>query len=143
MGDLPCINLGPIERCLRNLPICRNMPITRDIRIHLQHRCDSHGNSRMDPSLLSFFTIMALTGLGAKLLFIPLILAVICCKLAFWIVFSYQYSQSLSHVPGPRWASWTRLWIVKVLASGDSAQKFVEVNQLYGPLVSFLVILAS
>ena len=41
----------------------------------------------------------------------------------------------LSTIPGPRLASFTRLWIVKTLASGRSAEIFVDVNKRYGDSV--------
>ncbi|KAF2147000.1 uncharacterized protein K452DRAFT_314252 [Aplosporella prunicola CBS 121167] len=40
----------------------------------------------------------------------------------------------LNDFPGPRWAAYTRLWLCKVLASGNSAQTFVDVNAKYGPV---------
>ncbi|KAI1984421.1 hypothetical protein LOZ51_006664 [Ophidiomyces ophidiicola] len=40
----------------------------------------------------------------------------------------------LSAFPGPRWAAFTRLWLCKTIASGDSARRFVEINQKYGSL---------
>lgn len=38
----------------------------------------------------------------------------------------------LRSVPGPRWAAYGRLWMIKTLASGDSATRYVEVNKHYG-----------
>ncbi|KAB2573396.1 Pisatin demethylase [Lasiodiplodia theobromae] len=35
---------------------------------------------------------------------------------------------------GPSWAAYTRLWLCKTLASGSSAQIFVDVNKKYGPV---------
>lgn len=40
----------------------------------------------------------------------------------------------LSQFQGPPWAAFTRLWLCKTLASGESARRFVEVNQKYGSL---------
>ena len=40
----------------------------------------------------------------------------------------------LSQFQGPFWASFTRLWLCKALASGNSSERFVEVNQKYGSL---------
>lgn len=42
----------------------------------------------------------------------------------------------LSSIPGPHWAAWTRLWIVKALASGDAHHVFVDINKKYGAKVS-------
>ncbi|KAJ4158647.1 uncharacterized protein LMH87_009163 [Akanthomyces muscarius] len=38
----------------------------------------------------------------------------------------------LQDFPGPSWAAYTRLWLCKTIASGNSAQIFVDVNQKYG-----------
>ena len=42
----------------------------------------------------------------------------------------------LRHIPGPWWAAWSRLWLVRALASGDAAGKYEEVNQKYGMFLS-------
>ena len=38
----------------------------------------------------------------------------------------------LRSVPGPFWAAYSRLWLVRALASGESAKIFVDVNKTYG-----------
>lgn len=38
----------------------------------------------------------------------------------------------LRHIPGPQWAAYSRLWLMRVLASGDPAVKLEEVNRKYG-----------
>lgn len=38
----------------------------------------------------------------------------------------------LRSVPGPFWAAYSRLWLVRTLASGESAAAFVDVNKTYG-----------
>ena len=38
----------------------------------------------------------------------------------------------LGGVPGPFWAAYSRLWLVRTLASGESANVFVDVNKTYG-----------
>lgn len=60
---------------------------------------------------------------------IVLLLSLIA-KLGFWVSFFWQ--RGSSHVPGPWLARWSRFWLIRVLASGDSAQKFAEVNKTYG-----------
>ncbi|KAL8921608.1 MAG: hypothetical protein Q9172_003933 [Xanthocarpia lactea] len=40
----------------------------------------------------------------------------------------------LGHIRGPKSAAYTRFWMMKVLASGDSAAKYVQVNKQYGSL---------
>ena len=57
--------------------------------------------------------------------------------LLFCILFSILRSLSqrflhLTHIPGPKWAAFGRFWMVKTLASGDSAAKYVNVNKQFG-----------
>ncbi|KAI9701772.1 MAG: hypothetical protein M1836_001115 [Candelina mexicana] len=40
----------------------------------------------------------------------------------------------LSQYRGPWWAAYTRIWLCKTLASGNSANIFVGINKKYGPL---------
>lgn len=40
----------------------------------------------------------------------------------------------LRHYPGPWWAAYTRLWLSKTIASGNSAKIFVNINKKYGSL---------
>lgn len=40
----------------------------------------------------------------------------------------------LGQYPGPSWAAYTRLWLCKTIASGNSAKLFVDVNKKFGPL---------
>ncbi|KAL2450600.1 Cytochrome P450 monooxygenase ABA1 [Exophiala dermatitidis] len=40
----------------------------------------------------------------------------------------------LASIPGPWWAAYTRLWLCKTIASGDSARLFTEVNKKFGPI---------
>ena len=79
---------------------------------------------------------MALPYLGFPhltiLVYLPLLVLSLLCKLFFWIKFLYLQRATLSPIPGPNWASWTRLWLVKTLASGRSADIFVDVNKRYG-----------
>lgn len=44
----------------------------------------------------------------------------------------------LASIPGPWWAAYTRLWLCKTIASGDSARLFTEVNKKYGKIRSYL-----
>ena len=40
----------------------------------------------------------------------------------------------LAEYPGPSWAAYTRLWLSKTIASGDSARLFVDINKKHGPI---------
>lgn len=64
--------------------------------------------------------------------YIIFILLAIIFKFIFVVRILYTQRNTLSTVPGPKLASFTRLWIVKTLASGRSAQIFVDVNKRYG-----------
>ncbi|KAF2634891.1 cytochrome P450 oxidoreductase [Massarina eburnea CBS 473.64] len=61
-------------------------------------------------------------------------LTIILCILAFitWTIYIRYFH--LSRIPGPFWAAYTRLWLSKTLASGESAKVFVDINKRYGPL---------
>ncbi|KAF4634721.1 hypothetical protein G7Y89_g3383 [Cudoniella acicularis] len=40
----------------------------------------------------------------------------------------------LRNIPGPWWACYTRIWLLKTLASEDSPNRYIETNRKYGPL---------
>ena len=62
----------------------------------------------------------------------------IVLALSLAIVTSYVSSfRRLNHIPGPRFAAFSRLWLVRVLGKGDSASKFVNVSKEYGRLQRF------
>ena len=42
----------------------------------------------------------------------------------------------LRQIPGPWWAPYTRLWLSKTLASEDSPNRYIEVNEKYGMSIS-------
>lgn len=86
----------------------------------------------MDEGVLKLMIALPLGQVGAKIPWVPLLIFCIVCRFLIWTRDLYVQHQALSSIPGPGWAAWTRLWIVKTLASGESAQKFVEVNQHYG-----------
>ncbi|KAL8725213.1 MAG: hypothetical protein Q9166_007495 [cf. Caloplaca sp. 2 TL-2023] len=44
------------------------------------------------------------------------------------------YFDRLNHIPGPRWAALSRLWLAKIVASGTSHDRYAELNDRYGPL---------
>ena len=71
--------------------------------------------------------------MAVETLFIPF-LFVLCVVIegVFWSGFALKQAFPLWKIPGPRWAALSRLWLSKVLASGDSAKKLLEVNQQYG-----------
>lgn len=41
-------------------------------------------------------------------------------------------SMRLRHIPGPRWAPYSRLWLMRVLTSGNTIADLEEVNRKYG-----------
>ena len=46
----------------------------------------------------------------------------------------------LSHIPGPLWAAFSRLWLVKVVALGDAENEYVRVNRKYGSAMMFSIL---
>ena len=53
-------------------------------------------------------------------------------KFFFWGGFLISQGRPLSKIPGPKWASYTRFWLVKTLASGQSIERFIDVNKQNG-----------
>ena len=43
----------------------------------------------------------------------------------------------LSAFPGPWWAAFSRIWLLKTLASEDSPGRYIEVNERYGTSLPF------
>lgn len=76
--------------------------------------------------------------IGLGVLCFPIPFFYIFClasKLVFWGGFLYSQNFPLSKIPGPAWAAYTRIWLIKTLASGKSAQNFIDVNKEYGKQV--------
>jgi hypothetical protein len=94
-------------------------------------------------SLTSASLMMAYAQVEAIFPWVPLVILYIGFKLVRWTRILFSQRKTLSSIPGPRWAAWTRFWLVKTLASGESAAKFVEVNKLYGEHESDARILGS
>lgn len=69
---------------------------------------------------------------GMVFVYLPLFVYSFACKLFLWFGLNRPKRATLSSIPGPKLARWTRFWIVKTLASGDSAEIFVAVNKRYG-----------
>ena len=65
---------------------------------------------------------------------------IVSFKFASWLKIAWDENGTLSTVPGPKIAKWTRLWIVKALASGKSHEIFVDTNQRYGIQLNLLVL---
>lgn len=80
-------------------------------------------------------------------LYIPLFVLSVTCKVFFFLGFGYHYRQSLSTVPGPRWASWSRFWLLKAITSRNPAEKLINVNKTYGKVawreLDFVVLIVS
>lgn len=78
--------------------------------------------------------------LGTLFLYVPLLVLVLVLKLSFWCSFLYFQRATLSSIPGPKWASWSRLWLLMTLASGRSALIFSEMNKRYGMRACTLIL---
>ncbi|PVI00777.1 cytochrome P450 oxidoreductase [Periconia macrospinosa] len=78
----------------------------------------------------------------SKTLLLPLsarpieaLVAILCILLAVYTIDTFRTGLfHLQHFRGPWWSRYTRLWICKTLASGNSAQIFVDINKKYGPV---------
>jgi hypothetical protein len=76
----------------------------------------------------------------SKTLLLPLsarpieaLVAILCILLAVYTIDTVRTGLfHLQHFQGPWWSRYTRLWICKTLASGNSAQIFVDINKKYG-----------
>ena len=68
-------------------------------------------------------------------LYIPLIVLSVTCKLLFFAGFGYHYRQTLATVPGPRWASYSRFWLLKAITSRDPVGSLIKVNKKYGKVI--------
>ena len=73
---------------------------------------------------------VAMLPLYAVFLFLAIVF-----KFFFLFKVFFNRGKNLSTLPGPRWAALTRFWIVKALASGRSAQIFVDINKRYGEYI--------
>lgn len=49
----------------------------------------------------------------------------------------------LRHVPGPLWAAHSRLWLARLIAHGEAANRYVEINRKYGMPRLFPVIIIT
>lgn len=60
----------------------------------------------------------------------------ISCMILLFCVAFYRLSTRrflhLRKIPGPWWAPYTRLWLFKTLASEDSPNRYIQVNEQYG-----------
>ncbi|KAA8567833.1 hypothetical protein EYC84_008288 [Monilinia fructicola] len=70
------------------------------------------------------------------IVFAPLVLVVLALKWRFLLKILYRQPSPLSLIPDPRLAAWSRFWVVKTLASEESAETFVKVNVRYARIGS-------
>lgn len=61
-------------------------------------------------------------------------LCVLLLKVHIWTRVTQDNKSSLSEVPGPRLARWTRLWMARALMTGRSHEVWTETNAKYGLL---------
>ncbi|KAF8850435.1 cytochrome P450 [Acephala macrosclerotiorum] len=54
--------------------------------------------------------------------------------IGYWILVQYLSYRRLSHIPGPRLAAWSNLWLVKAIWGQQSHSGVYEVSRRYGPL---------
>ncbi|MCJ1398854.1 hypothetical protein MMC11_002055 [Xylographa trunciseda] len=66
---------------------------------------------------------------------LPIVLvAVLAVFYVIWLVITTQLSP-LNAIPGPRWAKYTRYWLLRTLTTGYAQDTLLELNRKYGPLV--------
>lgn len=68
---------------------------------------------------------------------VPAQIWVYVIALCLFIVINHAVFVRLTHLrqyKGPWWAAYTRLWLSKTIASGNSAKIFVDINKKYGSL---------
>lgn len=63
-------------------------------------------------------------------------------KLVFWGRFLALRYWSLSKILGPKWAACTRFWLVKTLASGYTAERFVDLHKQFDKFRRLIIDLA-
>jgi hypothetical protein len=52
------------------------------------------------------------------------------------------FTSPLKKIPGPRAATWTRLWLAYTLVSGRAGKRFVELDRQFGKCIPPLVLLS-
>lgn len=73
------------------------------------------------PSNLHQLTLKYAVAVIATVLLLGLILNIVACRFL-----------HLANIPGPPLAAYSRLWLMKTIASGRSPEIFTTVNQKYG-----------
>lgn len=46
-----------------------------------------------------------------------------------------RFFSPLQHIPGPFWASVTRLWLLKIIINGDQNEQLQKIHEKYGKFV--------
>jgi hypothetical protein len=72
-----------------------------------------------------------------KLLSAALALTGVASLLIYYITTRLQRYLRLKHIPGPALASWSNIWLWKVLNSGSWRQEAIKLDQKYGPVVRY------
>ena len=75
--------------------------------------------------------LLAFAGLS---IFPAIFLASVVAKLSFWVGFLFYRSFKDDSIPGPWLAKYSRFWLARVLASGDSSKIFADTNLQYGSI---------
>jgi cytochrome P450 len=66
--------------------------------------------------------------------FSPLVLACLCLVVSCLIASRVAAARRLQHIPGPAWASWTSLWLVRRQLGGRLARELAELSQKHGAI---------
>lgn len=64
----------------------------------------------------------------------PVVLAGVCVLVTYLVVSRVARAQRLWHIPGPPWAPWTTLWLLRRQLKRRVARDLAELTKQYGPI---------
>ncbi len=67
-------------------------------------------------------------------IFWPLAVTGLCQAITYHILSRIAAARRLQHIPGPVWASWTSLWLVRRQLGGRVARELAELSQKHGAI---------
>ncbi|KAH7308298.1 cytochrome P450 86A1 [Rhexocercosporidium sp. MPI-PUGE-AT-0058] len=64
----------------------------------------------------------------------PLAIAGLCVAVGYLIISRVLVARRLQHIPGPAWASWTSLWLVRRQLGGRIARELARLHEKHGTI---------
>ncbi len=101
---------------------------------HAQHieSLTLEANASLLQSLENTMNLLMYNNLVQEIYTYPIIFTSICFAL-YSLISSFSYALfHLKGIPGPWWARYTRLWLLRTLASEDCANRYREIGEQYG-----------